>query len=361
MAFTDILKERVAKQHKRIVLPESESRRVLKAAQRITSEGFAQIIVIGNRGDIEKQAAPYHIDLHGVEIIDPSSYDRVDEICAYLKRRNQELPEQEEVSLRAVCQDKILFAAGLVAIGAADGMVAGTMTTPAELIHIGLRVFGLGKGESIVSGSIIMVTKQTHFGDNGVLVFGDSGTICYPTAENLVDIAGHCVRRAMATVQIRNPRVAFLSFSTKGSSAGFTVDTVREAVELMKSKDVDFVFDGEIQADAAIVPSVGEQKAPGSPVAGRANILIFPTLDSANIAYKLVRHFSNAIALGPLIQGLAKPIHSVSRGGSSRDITNAVAVCCADAIVLDRKEKGNLNEGLKEVLSHDSIRSFETI
>lgn len=353
MAFTDILKERVAKQHKRIVLPESDSRRVLKAAQRITSEGFAHIILIGNHRDIEEQAAPYHIDLQGVETIDPASYDKMNELCAYLERRNKELPAQEEVSVSALCQDKALFAAALVAIGEADGMVAGTMTTPADLIHIGMRVFGLAEGESIVSGSIIMVTKQNQFGDNGILVFGDSGTICYPTAENLVDIACHCVKRAMATVQIRNPRVAFLSFSTKGSSTGFTVDTVREAVELLKKKDVDFAFDGEIQADAAIIPSVGEQKAPGSPVAGRANILIFPTLDSANIAYKLIRYFANAVALGPLIQGLAKPIHSVSRGGSSRDITNAVAVCCADAIVLERQQTGSLNEGLKEVRPTD--------
>ena len=165
-----------------------------------------------------------------------------------------------------------------------------------------------------------MITNTPQYGDNGILVLGDCGVIPDPTAEQLADIATMCVDRARRTVQILNPKVAMLSYSTKGSGSGGSVDVVREAVEILKSRNVDFEFDGEIQADAAIVPEVGANKAPGSKVAGHANILVFPSLDAANIGYKLVQRFANATALGPLVQGLAKPVLDLSRGASAEDV-----------------------------------------
>ena len=169
------------------------------------------------------------------------------------------------------------------------------------------------------------------------------GVIPYPTAEQLADIACICVERARRTVQMLNPKVALLSYSTKGSGSGETVDTVRQAVEILKERNVDFDFDGELQADAALVPEVGEHKAPGSKVAGHANVLIFPNLDAANIGYKMVQRFANATALGPLVQGLAKPILDLSRGCSTEDIADVVAVCCSDAISTDIMEKEAAN------------------
>lgn len=235
--------------------------------------------------------------------------------------------------------NKTFFAAGLVALGEADGVVSGAVTTSADVIRAGLQVIGPRPGNKTVSSAFILITNTPQYGDEGVLVVGDCGVIPYPTAEQLADVACICVERARKTVQMREPKVAFLSYSTKGSGSGETVDTVREAVEILKQRNVDFKFDGELQADAALVPEVAERKAPGSAVAGQANVLIFPNLDAANIGYKLVQRFANATALGPLVQGLAKPILDLSRGCSSSDIADVVAVCCSDAIGNDFKAR----------------------
>jgi len=224
------------------------------------------------------------------------------------------------------------FGAALVAFDVADGMVSGAATTSAEVIRAGLQVIGPRPGNKTVSSAFILITNTPQYGDNGILVLGDCGVIPEPTAEQLADIACICVERARTTVQILDPKVAFLSYSTKGSGSGDSVDKVRKAVEILKERNVDFDFDGEMQADAALVPDVGEGKAPGSKVAGHANVLIFPSLDAANIGYKMVQRFANATALGPLVQGLAKPILDLSRGCSSDDVADVVAVCCSDAI-----------------------------
>lgn len=339
MSFTDDLKARVTKAQKKIILPETESRRVLKAAERVLANGFARVVLIGDLKEIKKSAANFQIDLTGAEVINPAMYHRMDELCEYFAQRRAKKGMTVEKAREVLMNNKTFFAAGLVALGEADGVVSGAVTTSADVIRAGLQVIGPRVGNKTVSSAFILITNTPQYGDEGVLVVGDCGVIPYPTAEQLADIACVCVERARKTVQMREPKVAFLSYSTKGSGNGETVDTVREAVEILKQRNVDFKFDGELQADAALVPEVAERKAPGSSVAGQANVLIFPNLDAANIGYKLVQRFANATALGPLVQGLEKPILDLSRGCSSSDIADVVAVCCSDAIGNDFKAR----------------------
>ena len=335
MRFTEDLKARVTKAQKKIVLPETNSRRVLKAAERVLAEGFAKIILVGKLEKIKQDAAKFQIDLTGVEVIDPETYYRMDELCAYFAKRREKKGMTPEKAREIFCNNNTMFGAGLVAMGEADGCVSGAATTSADVIRAGLQVIGPRPGNKTVSSAFIMLTQTPQYGDNGVLVFGDCGVIPNPTADQLADVACICVERARRTVQILNPKVAFLSYSSKGSAGGESVEKVRQAIEILKGRNVDFDFDGELQADAALVPEVGEHKAPGSKVAGHANVLIFPNLDAANIGYKLVQRFGNAVALGPLVQGLAKPILDLSRGCSSEDVADVVAVCCSDAITAD--------------------------
>ncbi len=339
MSFTDDLKARVSKAQKKIILPETESRRVLKAAERVLANGFARVVLIGDLKEIKKSASNFQIDLTGAEVINPAMYHRMDELCEYFAQRRAKKGMTVEKAREILLTNKTFFAAGLVALGEADGVVSGAVTTSADVIRAGLQVIGPRPGNKTVSSAFILITNTPQYGDEGGLVVGDCGVIPYPTAEQLADVACICVERARKTVQMREPKVAFLSYSTKGSGSGETVDTVREAVEILKQRNVDFKFDGELQADAALVPEVAERKAPGSAVAGQANVLIFPNLDAANIGYKLVQRFANATALGPLVQGLAKPILDLSRGCSSSDIADVVAVCCSDAIGNDFKAR----------------------
>lgn len=335
MRFTEDLKSRVAKAQKKIVLPETNSRRVLKAAERVLADGFAKIVLVGKLEQIKKDAAKFQIDLTGVEVVDPDTYYRMDELCAYFAKRREKKGMTVEKAREIMRSNYTFFAAGLVALGEADGVVSGAATTSADVIRAGLQVVGPRPGNSTVSSAFILLTNTPQYGDNGILVLGDCGVIPNPTPEQLADIACICVERAQRTVQILNPKVAFLSYSTKGSGSGESVDNVRKAIEILKERNVDFDFDGELQADAALVPEVGEHKAPGSKVAGHANVLIFPNLDAANIGYKMVQRFANATALGPLVQGLAEPILDLSRGCSTEDVADVVAVCCSDAITTD--------------------------
>ena len=339
MRFTEDLKARVSKAQKKIVLPETNSRRVLKAAERVLADGFAKIVLVGKLEQIKKDAAKFQIDLTGVEVINPETYYRMDELCEYFAKRREKKGMTIEKARDIMTHNNTFFEAGLVALGEADGCVSGATTTSAEVIRAGLQVIGPRPGNKTVSSAFILLTNTPQYGDNGILVLGDCGVIPNPSADQLADIACICVERARRTVQILNPKVAFLSYSTMGSGAGESVENVRKAVEILKERNVDFAFDGEMQADAALVPEVGEHKAPGSTVAGHANVLIFPNLDAANIGYKMVQRFANATALGPLVQGLDKPILDLSRGCSSEDVADVVAVCCSDAITADFYKK----------------------
>ncbi len=343
MRFTDDLKKRVAKAQKKIVLPETNSRRVLKAAERILAEGFARVVLIGKLDDIKRDAMKFQIDLTGVEVIDPEKSPRLDDFCEYFTARRKAKGMTMEKAREILTTNYTFFGACVVAFGLADGMVSGAATTSAEVIRAGLQVIGPRSGNKTVSSAFILVTNTPQYGDGGILVMGDCGVIPNPTAEQLADIACICAERARMTVQILDPKVAFLSYSTMGSGSGESVDKVKQAVEILRKRHVDFEFDGEMQADAALVPQVADSKAPGSRVAGNANVLIFPNLDSANVGYKMVQRFAQATALGPLVQGLAKPILDLSRGCSTDDVVDVVAVCCSDAISLEVLKKQRMH------------------
>ena len=305
--FINNLKRRVAKEQKKIVLPESESRRVLQAAERVQAEGFARPILIGRPQSIVEVASEYQIDMDGIEIIDPETYPMMDKFCQYYAKRRAKKGMRLEQARKVLSENYIFFAACLVAFDIADGMVA-------------------VNGETCT-----MITDKPQFGDDGIFVVGDCSVVIEPTPQQLADIAVSCVERARRTAQMLDPKVAFLSYSTMGSGAGEEVDRVREAVRLLRDRNVDFEFDGEMQADAALVPRIARQKAPGSAVAGQANVLIFPNLVSGNICYKVLEHLAGATALGPLLQGLAKPVMDLSRASTVDTIVDTIVICCCDA------------------------------
>jgi phosphate acetyltransferase len=331
MPFIDHLKSRVKPMQKRIVLPENNSDRALKAAATVAREGFAKIILVGDPEFLNREAKRLGVSFEGCEIINPATYDRMDELCAYFAKRREKKGMTVDKAREIMMKDTTFFGAGLVAMGDADGCVSGSMRTSADVIKAGLQVIGVRPGNKTVCSGFI-VLSNTNLGEAGKLVFGDCGVIIDPTAEQLADISVSCANRARYTLGIKDVRVALLSYSTKGSGTGESVEKVQAAVELLKKRNVDFAFDGELQADAALVPEVGERKAPGSNVAGHANVLVFPNLAAANIGYKLVERFSGATCLGPLVQGLAKPVLDLSRGCSTSDIVDVVAVCASDAI-----------------------------
>lgn len=340
--FIQSLKRRVAKDMQKIVLPESHSRRVLQAAERVQIEGFARPILIGRPQEIVEIASTYQIDLDGIEIIDPANYPMIDKFSEYYAKRREKKGMTVAQAKEILLHDTAFFGACLVAFDIADGMVAGATMTSADVIRAALQVIGTHPGISTVSSSFIMITDKPQFGDDGIFVLGDASVVVRPTAQQLADIAENCVERARRTVQMLDPKVALLSYSTMGSGSGEEVDTVREAVQLLRDRNVDFEFDGEMQADAALVPRVARQKAPGSHVAGQANILIFPNLVSGNIGYKMLQHLSGAIALGPLLQGLAKPVMDLSRGCTQDDITDVIAICCSDAVYMKAERKRDI-------------------
>lgn len=340
--FINNLKRRVAKEQKKIVLPESDSRRILQAAERVQAEGFARPILIGRPQSIVEVASEYQIDMDGIEIIDPETYPMLDTFCRYYAKRRAKKGMTVSEARDILLKDYIFFAACLVAFDIADGMVAGAVATSSEVIRAALQVIGPHPGLSTVSSSFIMITDKPQFGDDGIFVIGDCSVVIEPTPQQLADIAVSCVERARRTAQTLDPKVAFLSYSTMGSGAGEEVERVREAVRLLRDRNVDFEFDGEMQADAALVPRIARQKAPGSPVAGQANVLVFPNLVSGNICYKVLEHLSGATALGPLLQGLAKPVMDLSRGCTAEGITDVIAICCSDAIYMQAEKKRDM-------------------
>lgn len=325
------LKEKVKGAQKRIALPEATDVRVLQAAAQITKEGFAVPVLIGNEADIKAAAAKEGVNIDGIEIISPDNFDRFQEgVDKFVELRAKKgmTPEKAAQTL----QNDLFLGAMLVRLGVVDGMVAGSASPTANVLRAALQIIGTKPGSKTVSACFFMFTKTPQYGDDGVLVFADGGVIPNPTSEQLSDIAVSSVEKARAVLGMQDPRVAFLSFSTKGSASSPEVDKVIEAVNITKERGVDFKFDGEIQLDAAIVDTVAAKKAPGSEVAGKANVLIFPDLGAANIGYKLVQRFGGATALGPLIQGLGAPVHDLSRGCSTQDIVDIVAISAVEAL-----------------------------
>lgn len=325
------LKEKAKQLGKTIILPETEDERVLRAAEKIIAEKIAKVALVGNEEKLKDEARKLGVSLEGAIIYDPQNCATIDDMAEMLRKRREKKGMTFETAKATLLSDPRFFAAMLVHQGRVDGMVAGSNSPTAQVLRAAILVIGPKEGLKTVSSSFIMITKTPEFGDNGVFIYADGGVIPNPTALQLADIAVSSAEKAKLTAGIKEPKVAFLSFSTKGSADGESVTKVREAISILKERNVDFEFDGELQLDAAIVPEVAKSKAPGSKVAGHANVLIFPDLNSGNIGYKLTQRLAGAKALGPLIQGLASPVHDLSRGCSVDDIVEVVAITAVES------------------------------
>ena len=315
---------------KKIVLPETEDERVLKAAEQILQKGIAKVILVGKEEIVKSDAKKLGLNIAEATIVDPNKCEKMDVYVDELVKLREKKGMTKEKALEILANEPRYFGAMMVRMGDADGMVAGSNSPTADVIRASIHVIGAAKGVKTISSSFMMVMPDTTYGDNGILFYTDCGVVPAPTSEQLADIATSAswLGRKLAGIE---PKVAMLSFSTKGSAKHPSADKVIEAVEILKNRDVDFEFDGELQADAAIVPAIGAKKAPGSNVAGKANILVFPDLGAGNIAYKLTQRLANAGAYGPLLQGLNKPVNDLSRGCSVEDIVNVTAITAVEA------------------------------
>ena len=329
MTFIEKLKEKAKKDIKTIILPESEDVRVLKAASKVMEEGFAKIILIGDKNETLKRANENDISLAGIKIINPKASEKFEEYANSFyelrKAKGMTLEKARETLL-----EPIYFGMMMVKQGDSDGLVSGACHSTANTLRPALQILKTAPGTKLVSAFFAMVVPNCEYGENGVFIFGDSGLVENPTAEELSEIA---ISSSKSFHQLTgaDPKVAMLSYSTYGSAHSELTEKVIEATKLLKEKEQNLICDGELQLDAAIVPEVANSKAPGSPVQGKANTLIFPDLNAGNIGYKLVQRLAKAEAYGPLCQGIAKPVNDLSRGCNSDDIVGVVAITCVQA------------------------------
>jgi phosphate acetyltransferase len=323
------IRERAAKYQMRIALPEVECDRTLHAAARACQAKIAQVVLIGSPKYVSTRAKALDIDLSCCEVVDPED-PAVHAECAaayYEARKDKGLTEQEADE---AVNDGLYCAAALLRMGKVDGSVAGRIHSTPDVLRPLLRIVGTKPGLKTVSSCFIMTTPQRHMGVDGMFIFADAGVLPQPTAEQLADIAITSAESCRLYFEVE-PRVAMLSFSTKGSATHPDVDKVVEATKLAQARRPDLLIEGELQGDAALVPEVAASKAPGDRLQGRANTLIFPDLDAGNICYKLVQRLTGGEAYGPLVQGLAKPGLDLSRGSESDEIVNVIAIAALRA------------------------------
>ena len=328
MGFIDEIKARAKADKKVIVLPETEDERTYKAAETVLKEGLADLILVGNEEEIEKNKGAY--DITGAVIVDPAKNDKTEEYIAKLVELRQKKGMTEEQAREILLTNYLYYGVMMVKMGDADGMVSGACHSTADTLRPCLQILKTKPGTKLVSAFFLMVVPNCDMGANGTFIFADAGLEQNPDPEKLANIAISSADSFKLLVE-KEPVVAMLSHSTKGSAKHADVDKVVEATKIAQELAPELALDGELQLDAAIVPSVGASKAPGSEVAGKANVLIFPNLDCGNIGYKLVQRLAKAEAYGPMLQGIAKPVNDLSRGCSWEDIVGVVALTAVQA------------------------------
>jgi len=330
MKLSQLIREKAKKNPKIIVLPEGEEPRMIKAAETIINEGLASLILLGREESIKSKAQELGVELaNEIEIINPKDSKKLKEYAEsyYQLRKNKGMSSDEAYQL---LENPLYFGALMVYHDDADGLVAGSVNATGDVFRPALQTIKTAPGINIVSSSFVMVVPDCPYGEKGIIVFADCALNPEPNAEQLADVAIASATTGKALVGFE-PRVAMLSFSTKGSGKHPLVDKVIEATKIAKEKKPELLIDGELQADAALIPSIGERKAPNSKIAGKANVLIFPDLHSGNIAYKLIERLAKAEAIGPISQGMRKPVNDLSRGCSAEDIVNVVAITVLQA------------------------------
>ena len=329
MSFIESIKQRAMQNIKTIILPEAEDKRVLEAASKVIAQGFAKVILIGDKEQVEKDSKENNIDLSGVEIIDIKSSTKKQEYAQKLfELRQAKGMTQEEAS--KLIEEPIYFGMMMLKNGEADGLVSGAAHSTSNTLRPALQILKTAPNTKLVSAFFVMCVPNCEYGEHGTFIYGDSGLNQNPNADELSEIAISSAKSFRSLVEAE-PKVAMLSYSTYGSAKSELTEKVIEATKLVKEKAPDLLVDGELQVDAAIIPEVSKSKAPGSPIEGNANVLIFPDLNAGNIGYKLTQRLAKAEAYGPLCQGIAKPVNDLSRGCSADDIVGVVAITAVQA------------------------------
>jgi phosphate acetyltransferase len=328
MTFIEQVKLRAKENKQTIVLPETGDIRTLTAAAKVLEEDIANVILIGNEDDIKAQAKG--LNLEKATYVDPSTYEKMEELANtfYELRKSKGLTIEQ--ARETLASSSLYLGVMLVKLGIANGMVAGAVNATADVLRPSLQILKTAPGTKLVSAFFVMVVPDCDMGSNGTFIFSDAGLNPNPNSEELAAIAGSSAKSFKSLV-CEEPIVAMLSFSTMGSAKHVDVDKVAIATKLAKEQYPEYKIDGEFQLDAAIVPSVGAQKAPGNEIAGKANVLIFPDLDAGNIGYKLTQRLAKAEAYGPITQGIAKPVNDLSRGCTADDIVGVVAITAVQA------------------------------
>lgn len=330
MTLLEQIKQKAQEKYKTIVLPEGTEERTIQAVDILLKEKIANPILLGDESAVKAEAQKLGANIAGATIVNPATAPFFDEFVEKFyemrKEKGMTLDKSKQLML-----DPLFFGSMMVKENKADGEVAGAINTTGDVLRPALQIIKTAKGITAVSGAFIMIVPNCEFGDNGLFVFADCAVTPNPTAEQLAEFAFSSAETARNLCGIKEPKVGMLSFSTKGSASHDLVDKVAKATEIAQSRWPELPVDGEFQADAALVPKVGSSKAPGSVIAGKCNVLVFPDLQAGNIGYKLVQRLAKAEAIGPILQGMAKPVNDLSRGCSVEDIVNVVAMTAVRA------------------------------